>query len=250
MTDFGVSHTRKPAFGSGFHTRLAYYRPLVTWPATWRRRFVTNAADNESLVTARGADRCGRVTKMLRTTGEAGRFWFGVSHTRSALVRGITHTCSGFHTHFVGVSHTNGRGITHSEFGVSHTLLKIKNIKNNVLAWLSTGKKMLLTYLSYITYKPPTPETQNQAPILRIGARRPLRGLVDPQHQPATACVLVQHLPRSTLSSAALRRNKVTQQPRNASAAGPLGLSGPAGANPAPTDLAASGHPCGTLRPG
>src|SRR5471032_2688076 len=101
LTDFGVSHTRKPAFGSGFHTRPAYYRPFVTWPAAWRRRFVTNAADNESLVTARGADRCGRVTKMLRATGEAGQFWFGVSHTRTALVRGITHTCSGFHTHFL-----------------------------------------------------------------------------------------------------------------------------------------------------
>ena len=185
----------------------------MTWPTAWRRRFVTNPAGYGPLATAHGADRCGRVTKRLLDGGESGRFWFGVSHTHTALVRGITHTYSGFHTHFLGVSHTNGRGITHSEFGVSHTLPEINFIEIKMLRRLSTGKKMSLTSLTYITFKPRTPETQNQAPILRMGARRPLRGLVDPQRHHVTAAVLAQRLPPKTLSSAAQRRMANTNNP-------------------------------------
>ena len=213
MADFGVSHTHTVDFSSGFHTRPGRPRSLVTWPATWRRRVVTNPAGYGPLVAVHGADRCGRVTKRLRDGGESGRFWLGVSHTRTALVRGITHTCSGFHTHFLGVSHTNGRGITHSEFGVSHTLPEINFIEIKMLRRLSTGKKMSLTSLTYITFKPRTPQTQNQAPILRMGARRPLRGLVDPQRHHVTAAVLAKHLPPRTLSSAAQRRMANTNNP-------------------------------------
>lgn len=114
----------------------------------------TNPFGNGNLVTARGADRCGRGTKRFRAAIESRRFWFGVSHTLTALVRGITHTTSGYHTHLFGVSHTKGRGITHSKFGVSHMLLKIKIIKINDLYLLSTYEKIPLTFLSLITCNP------------------------------------------------------------------------------------------------